>query len=155
MKENYFKQSIHCPKPLQISIERKVRFDELDPLNIMWHGNYASFFEEGRVALGNKYSIGYTDFYKNGVYIPLKKFHIDFIAPLEFDKVYQIETLLHWNEAAKLNFEFCIYNEDKKLMTSGYSVHLMLDAKKGILVAKPQFFEDFCQKWQRGNINEF
>ncbi|MDR0822239.1 MAG: acyl-CoA thioesterase [Endomicrobium sp.] len=152
MKEQYFKQNPQDPQPLSVIIERKVRFDELDPLNIMWHGNYASFFEDGRVALGNKYNIGYLDFYNRGITIPLKKFHIDFIAPLEFDKTYTIETLLHWNEAARLDFSFSIYDENQKFMTSGYCIQLMIDVKNGILVAKPQFFEEFCKKWKEGAV---
>ncbi|MDR1952787.1 MAG: acyl-CoA thioesterase [Elusimicrobiota bacterium] len=153
MKEIYFKQNPNDPNPLRAFTKRKVRFDEIDPLNIMWHGHYASFFEEGRLSLGAKYSIGYMDFYKAGVIIPLKKFHIDYILPLEFDKVYEIETILHWNEAARLDFSYNIFSNDK-LTTTGYSVHLMLDKNKNILVSKPAFFEDFCLKWKEGVICE-
>ncbi|MDR2860460.1 MAG: acyl-CoA thioesterase [Elusimicrobiota bacterium] len=151
MQKPYFKQDPQDPKPLTISIERKVRFDEIDPLNIMWHGNYASFFEEGRIALGEKYGLGYMDFYKNGIIIPLKKFHVDYIVPLEFNNAYRIETLLHWNEAARLDFSFNIYFGDK-LTTTGYSVHLMIDKNKNILVAKPPFLEEICNKWKNGKL---
>ena len=62
MRKEYFKINDGEPKPIKHKIERKVRFDELDPLNIVWHGNYASFFEEGRIALGDKYGISYLIF---------------------------------------------------------------------------------------------
>lgn len=152
MRKEYFKINDGEPKPIKHKIERKVRFDELDPLNIVWHGNYASFFEEGRIALGDKYGISYLDFYNNGVSIPLKKLFFDYIQPLKFPETYTIETLLYWNEAARLDFEFCIYNSKGELMTSGYSVHVMVDEKKGILVDKPPFFKEFCEKWKAGKI---
>jgi acyl-CoA thioester hydrolase len=133
-------------------IKRKVRFDELDPLNIMWHGNYASFFEEGRIAMGDKYGFGYRTFIKYGVMIPLKKFHVDYALPLEFPKEYTIETLLYWSEAARLDFEYRIYDCGNKLATMGYSVHMMIDLKKGILVVKPDFYEEICKKWKEGKI---
>ncbi|AKL98319.1 acyl-CoA thioesterase [Endomicrobium proavitum] len=152
IQKSYFKQNPQDPKPLKYTIERQVRFDELDPLNIMWHGNYASFFEEGRVTLGDKYSIGYLDFFNHGINIPLKKFHVDYVLPLEFKQTYKIETLLYWNEAARLDFEFHIYNQKDELMTTGYSIHLMIDNVKGILVAKPAFFEKFCENWKKGQI---
>ena len=150
--KSYFKQNPEDPKPLKHVIKRKVRFDELDPLNIMWHGNYASFFEEGRIAMGDKYGFGYRDFEKRGVMIPLKKFHVDYILPLEFSKEYSIETLLYWSEAARLDFEYRIYDSGNKLATMGYSVHMMIDLKKDILVSKPDFYEEICAKWKEGKI---
>ncbi|MDR2772985.1 MAG: acyl-CoA thioesterase [Elusimicrobiota bacterium] len=151
MKQEYFKQNLQDPKPLTATINRSVRFDELDPLNIMWHGNYASFFEEGRMALGLKYNISYQDFYKNDVVIPLKKFYTYYVLPLEFGKVYTIETKLHWNEAARLDFSYEILFGDI-LMTSGYSVHLMIGKDKNVLVDKPDFFANFCFRWKAGEI---
>jgi len=148
----YFKHSPDNPTPLSHRVVRKVRFDELDPLNIVWHGHYASYFEDARVALGNFYGIGYMDFFNQGIAIPLKKFHVDFYKPLQFDVSYTIEALLHWNEAARLDFEFNIYDTDGGLQSSGYSVHLMVDKVQGVLVAKPTFFEDFCEKWRREEI---
>lgn len=148
----YFKTDALSPQPLFIEIKRKVRFDELDPLGIMWHGNYASFFEEARVALGEKYGIGYLDFANNKTTIPLKKFHADYIAPLHFGKTYTVRALLHYNEAARLDFEYEIYDENKNAVTTGYTVHMILDMENNVLVAKPPFFESFCRKWQDGKV---
>ena len=150
--KTFFKINPADPQPLKHAIKRKVRFDELDPLNIVWHGNYASYFEEGRIAMGDKYGFGYTDFADNKVMIPLKKFHIDYITPLEFQKTYEIETLLYWSEAAKLEFEYRIYDDAGKLVTMGYSVHLMIDFNKNILVARPVFYEKICRKWKEGSL---
>ncbi|MDR0646511.1 MAG: acyl-CoA thioesterase [Elusimicrobiota bacterium] len=148
----YFQTGPDAPPPLVYEIKRKVRFDELDPLRIMWHGHYASFFEEARVALGDHYGIGYLDFSNNGVAIPLKKFHADYYAPLTYNETYTVRAVLHWNFAARLDYEFEILNKNNKLMTRGYTVHLMLDKDNNVLVSKPLFFEKFCQKWQKGLI---
>jgi acyl-CoA thioester hydrolase len=148
----YFKTYPDAPAPLTFEIKRKVRFDELDPLAIMWHGNYASFFEEARVALGDYYGIGYLDFANNKTSIPLKKFHADYMGPLEFGKTYSVKAILHWNPAARLDYEYEIFSEDGRLLTTGYSVHMMLDFGNNVLVAHPLFFAEFCQKWQKGLI---
>jgi acyl-CoA thioester hydrolase len=150
--KSFFKRNTGDPPPLRDTIKRTVRFDELDPLNIMWHGNYASYFEEGRIAIGSSYGFGYADFAANNVIIPLKKFYAEYILPMEFAKTYTVETLLYWNEAARLDFEYRIYDEKNNLVTMGYSVHMMVDSKKGILVAKPGFFEEICAKWKEGKI---
>lgn len=150
--KSFFKQNPEDPAPLKHIIKRAVRFDEIDPLNIMWHGNYASYFEEGRIAIGDKYGFGYMSFAENNVAIPLKKFYVEYILPMEFAKTYSVETLLYWNEAARLDFEYRIYDEKNNLVTMGYSVHLMIDSKKGILVSKPDFYEEICKKWKEGKI---
>lgn len=152
MRDKIFKTDPSYPQPLTAEIKRKVRFDELDPLAIVWHGNYASFFEEARIALGDSYSIGYMDFANNNTIIPLKKFHADYCAPLEFGKEYTVKAFLHFNPAARLDFSYEIYDASGRLMTTGYTVHMLLDKQNNILVVKPPFFEDFCQKWQRGEI---
>lgn len=148
----FFKTNKNDPKPLTYEIKRTVRFDELDPLKIMWHGNYASFFEEARVALGDHYHIGYTDFLNSNTIIPIKRFFVDYIVPLEFNKEYTIKAILHWNIAARLDYEYEIYSSDNQLVTRGYTIQMMIDKEKNLLLVKPKFFEDFCNKWQQGLI---
>lgn len=154
MSRSYFKPQPDAPEALRHTIERRVRFDELDPLNIVWHGHYASYFEEARVALGNHYGIGYTDFSGHGVVVPLKKFHVDFHQAMTFGALYSVEAILHWNDAARLDYEFTITNAAGELVSSGYSVQLMVDRTQGLLVAKPPFFEAFCQRWMAGRLEK-
>jgi len=150
--KQYFKQNDGDPQPLSCEIEFETRFSELDPMNIVWHGNYAAYFEEGRLALGGKYGFSYMDFYNKGVIIPLKQIHFDYVKPLEFQKKYKLKTLLRYNEAARLDFEFYIYDSQNELATSGYSIQLMIDKKEGILVNKPPFFEEICRKWKENKL---
>jgi len=42
-------------------IEIPVRFCEIDPLSIVWHGHYLKYFEEAREAFGRKYGLGYQE----------------------------------------------------------------------------------------------
>ena len=43
-----------------------VRFNETDPLGIVWHGNYITYFEDGREAFGRHFGISYLDIQKSG-----------------------------------------------------------------------------------------
>ena len=150
MIKPYFKRRKGQPSPLRISIEQTVRFEEVDSLGIVWHGRYASYFEDARVAFGEKYGIGYMDFYENGVVAPIKQMHFDYHQPLRFGDEMMIEAVLHWSEAARLNFEFTVRNSNDELSTTGYTIQMMLDLEENILVVLPPFYKKFLDNWKAG-----
>ena len=47
---NYFPEEGDMPKPLVAEVKRRVRFEEIDLLGMVWHGRYPSYFEDGRIA---------------------------------------------------------------------------------------------------------
>lgn len=150
MIKPYFKTDQGQPAPLRIRIKQKVRFEEVDSLGIVWHGRYASYFEDARVAFGEKYGIGYMDFYANGVVAPIKQMHFDYHRPLRFGDEMTIEAVLHWSEAARLNFEFTVRNSNDELSTTGYTIQMMLDLEENILVVLPPFYKKFLDNWKAG-----
>ena len=150
--KSYFKVEEGQPSPLTCRVERVVRFEEVDLLQIVWHGRYPSYFEDARVALGEKYGIGYMDFYNNGVLAPIKKLHVDHHRPLVFGQHFSIQALLHWSDAARMNFEFHIQNEARELVASGYTVQMMMDLDRTILLIPPPFYSEFQHRWKTGTF---
>jgi acyl-CoA thioester hydrolase len=129
-----------------------VRFEEVDALGIVWHGRYASYFEDARVALGAKYGIGYLDFHRQGIAVPLKILHVDFMLPLTFGEEMFIEASLHWNEAARLNHSYVIHNAQGDVTTTGYTVQLFLDPDHQLLVTPTDFLQEFLDRWKAGKV---
>ena len=152
MKKNYFRPQDGAPEPLRCSVDRVVRFEEVDALAIVWHGRYPSYFEDGRVLLGGKYGLGYMDFYRHGVIAPIKQMHIDYRLPLRFGEPFTIEAILHWADATRLNHEFILRNKAGEVTTTGYSVQLLMDQEQNVLLLPPPFYEDFRQRWQAGEL---
>ena len=152
MLKPYFPKCQDQPVPLKVGVKRTVRFEEVDALGIVWHGRYASYFEDARIALGQKYGIGYMDFYTHGVVAPIKKMHFDYHRPLRFQETMMIEGILHWSEAARMNFEFIIRNSNGELATTGFTVQMMLDSNENIRVIPPSFYVEFCNKWKSGEL---
>ena len=136
--------------PLQVCIKRTVRFEEVDAVNYMWHGRYASWLEDGRDALGTAYSLNYLDFFHHGVSIPLKLFHLDFHQPLRYAQTYSIHASLLWNEAAVLDFEYTLMDSEGTVTTTGFTTQLMLSLDGKLLLEQPAFYKDFCERWRKG-----
>jgi acyl-CoA thioester hydrolase len=56
---------------LSYTTEIAVRFNEADPLGIVWHGHYVRYFEDGREAFGQAFGLSYLDIYKQGFTVPI------------------------------------------------------------------------------------
>lgn len=152
MSRPYFPIQEGAPPPLRVMVDRQVRFEEVDPLNIVWHGRYPSFFEDARVAFGEKYGIGYLDCYEQGILTPIKMMHVDYFRPLRFPERFSIEGILHWSEAARLNFEFIVRNKAQEITTTGYTVQMLLDTELNIMLLPPPFVREFLDRWKSGAI---
>jgi len=135
--------------PLRACIERTVRFEEVDALDYMWHGRYASWLEDGREAFGKLHHLSYLDFFQHGVAIPVKLFHLDFRHPLRYAQTYSIHAALLWNEAAVLDFAYEIRDSGGTITTTGYTAQLMLSPGGELLLEQPTFYKEFCARWRR------
>src|SRR5437867_3559490 len=73
-------------------LEFKVKFHEVDPLGIVWHGHYLRYFEDGREAFGHRYDLNYLDIYNHGYIAPIVTIHCDYKKSLLYGEKAIIET---------------------------------------------------------------
>lgn len=139
--------------PLELVIERAVRFEELDPMGIMWHGRYASWFEDGREAFGRRYGVSYLDFYRHDFMAPVKQFSVDYRRPLMHSTTYFIHTRMLWSEAARMDFQYLIKDEKGAIMTKASTVQLFTDMKGALQLDHPAFYKAFLLKWKNGEFH--
>lgn len=132
-------------KTLSGTIEINVRFNEADPLGIVWHGHYIRYFEDGREAFGNEHGIGYLDFYKQGIIIPIVSIQCDYKRSLKYGEKVLVETTYVPCDAAKLKFEYRLYNSvTRHMVATGTSVQVFLDKESSSLqLINPPFFENW------------
>lgn len=120
-----------------------VRFNEADPLGIVWHGHYIRYFEDGREAFGNTHGLGYLEVYKQGFIIPIVSVQCDFKRSLRYGDRVIVETKYIPTEAAKLRFTYRLFNAvTNELVATGSSVQVFLEKEGSTLqLANPPFFE--------------
>lgn len=129
-----------------------VRFNEADPLGIVWHGHYVRYFEDGREAFGKRFGISYLDFYHQGLAVPVVSVQCDFKKPLRYGDSVIVESTYVNSAAAKLKFEYKIFeSRSKDLVATGSSLQVFVDAKTFALqLTIPEFFESWKKKWNLG-----
>ena len=135
-------------KELSNRTEIQVRFNEADPLGIVWHGHYIRYFEDGREAFGNMHDLCYLEVYKLGFVIPVVSVQCDFKRSLRYGDRVIIETKFIPTEAAKLKFTYRLYKSATgELVATGSSVQVFLSKDDSVLqLANPPFFEDWKKK---------
>lgn len=132
-------------KELTDRTEILVRFNEADPLGIVWHGHYIRYFEDGREAFGNKHGLGYLEVYKLGFVIPVVSVQCDFKRSLRYGDRVIVETKYIPTEAAKMKFTYRLFNAATgQVVATGSSVQVFLSKDDSVLqLANPPFFEDW------------
>lgn len=80
---------------MQKQIELEIPFYDLDPMQVVWHGNYIKYMEMGRCALLADMAMTYADMSDAGVAFPIVKLNIKYIRPCTFGmRILVITTLI-------------------------------------------------------------
>jgi len=126
----------------------RVRFNEADPLGIVWHGHYIRFMEDGREEFGRKYGVSYLDFYNNGLVVPVVSVNCDFKSPLRYGDIMDVEVTYHNTQSAKIYFEYLIRHSKKgNIVAKGSSTQVFVNHKTFDLhLTVPAFFEEWKKK---------
>jgi acyl-CoA thioester hydrolase len=128
--------------------EITVRFNEADPLGIVWHGHYVRYFEDAREDFGKSYGISYLDFYRSGLAVPVVAIECDYKKPLRYGDDILVETTYVNNVAAKLKFKYRLFDaQHRTLVASGSTMQVFVDAKTFELqLTIPVFFQEWRKK---------
>jgi len=101
--------------------EVRVRYAETDQMNIVYYGNYAQYFEVGRVESIRQLGFTYKDMEAMGVIMPVVELHTKFVRPAHYDDLLTIKTTVKFFQE--------VYNEAGKLLTTGKVVLYFIKAK--------------------------
>lgn len=131
--------------PLKTRTTLRVRFHECDPLQIVWHGNYLKYFEEGREDFGRMHGIAYLDAQSRGISTPIVRSVCEHKLPLKYGDLFEVEATYIDSRAAKIQFQYKIFKDDK-LVCTGETTQVFLNDKGEMLLSIPPFFLDWKQK---------
>jgi acyl-CoA thioester hydrolase len=125
----------------------KIRFSEVDSMNIAWHGSYVKYIEDGREEFGIRYGIGYMDIYQAGYKAPIVDLRIEYKKSVTFGESLVVETRYIYTEAAKIRFEYVIYNEKGEEIITAYTIQVFLDENNQLVLQNPDFYLEWQKKW--------
>ena len=118
--------------------EIKIQFYDLDPMDVVWHGNYVRFFEEVRYELLDKIGYNYLEMKKSGHAWPIIDLHLRYIKSIKFGQEIIVQADLVEYET-RLKILYTIYDKKSSIrLCKGHSEQVAIDYRtKEMLFASP------------------
>jgi len=126
-------------------IQFRVRYGETDQMGVVYHGNYAEYFEMGRTEWLRKFGFSYKQMEADGILLPVVSLSIKYHKSAKYDDLLKVYTEVVKKPTAKIEFEYKILNEKDEILTSGNSVLVFFDKTKNRPTRCPDYILDKLQ----------
>lgn len=121
----------------------RVRYAETDQMNVVYHGNYAQYFEVGRVEGIRSLGLSYREIEARGYLMPLVELHVRYLRPAQYDDLLTIKTeIRELPSGHRIEYHHEVYNEAGKLLTTGRVVLYFLLAATREKTTIPLFLHE-------------
>lgn len=106
-----------------------VEFYDLDPMNVVWHGNYVKYIEKARCDFLEKIGYTYDNMREENVIYPVATIELKFIKSATFKQELIIETTLETLEPA-LVLKYTIFDSStKEILCKVKTMQICVDTK--------------------------
>lgn len=122
----------------------RVRYGETDQMGYSYYGNYAQYFEVGRVEALRELGMSYKSLEDRGVMLPVSHFEVNYKAPALYDDALNIITHISELKGPRLFFHYEIHVNDKLIATG--STTLVFVAKETMRPIAPP--DDFIKLFE-------
>lgn len=107
----------------------RIRYSETDQMGYCYYGNYAQFFEIGRVETLREIGVSYKSLEERGIMLPVVDLNVKYIQPALYDDLIEIRTFLRKTPGIKIEFDYEIYNEEKTLLTKASTTLVFISSE--------------------------
>lgn len=111
----------------------RAQFYDLDPMQVVWHGNYARFLEQARCALLDKIGFNYEMMAQTGYSWPVVDMRIKFVKPLRFAQEARVcATLVEYENRLKIDYTISD-SASGEIVTKAQTIQMAVDMATGEL----------------------
>lgn len=121
-------------------VQLRVRYGETDQMGFCYYGNYAQYFEVGRVEALRELGISYKEMEEKGYLLPVSSYKVDFLHPARYDDLLTIRTKVVKLKGVRLFFEYEVVNENNQLVATAETVLVFVHNISMKPIAPPEEF---------------
>ena len=120
------------------SIKLRIRYSETDQMGYCYYGNYAQFFEMGRVETLRAIGVSYKQLEDQGIMLPVLDLKVKYHKAALYDDLITVKTSINKVPNIKIEFDYEIFNEKDELLTTGSTNLVFVDSKTMKPIKIPQ-----------------
>ena len=112
-------------------VEMQVQFFDLDPMHIVWHGNYVKYYEVVRCALLDQIDYNYEQMKASGYAWPVIDMNLRYVAPATFGQRLLLRAeIVEWENRLKIEYMITDAASGKRL-NKGSTTQVAVDIASG------------------------
>lgn len=105
----------------------RVRYDEVDKMGYVYHGNYSKYYHVGRTDLLHKFGISDKELESENLILPVIEMSSKFIKPVFYDDIITIRTSLIEKPRSRMKFLYKIYNQNNEIVHEASTTLVLMD----------------------------
>jgi acyl-CoA thioester hydrolase len=125
----------------------RVRYGETDQMGVVYHANYASYFEVGRTEWLRQFGITYKSMEESGVMLPVVSLTLNYKNSARYDDLIKVKTTLKKLPLASIEFEYELTNQKNELVATGNTVLAFIDMERNRPTRCPKYLLDKLQNY--------
>ncbi len=124
------------------STQLRVRYGETDQMGYVYYGNYALYYETGRVEMLRSLGMSYRSMEEQGIMLPVLSLNCKYIRPAKYDDLLTVTTQLIELPNTRICFNYEIHNEEQTLVNKGDTTLVFVNKATGKPMLAPTWFLD-------------
>ncbi len=122
------------------STKLRVRYGETDQMGYMYYGNYAEFYEVGRVEMLRSLGLTYSGMEASGIMMPVLELNCKYLKPALYDEEITIKVIMNEMPRIRIHFKYELYNEKQELINIGETLLVFINMETNRPCIAPQDF---------------
>jgi len=119
----------------------RVRYADTDQMGYVYYGNYARYFEIGRVEALRSLGISYKALEENGIMMPVLENYSKYVKPAYYDNLLKIRVMIKEIPGTRIRFDYEINNEEGVLIHFGFTVLVFVSAETKKVISFPAYIK--------------
>lgn len=125
----------------------RVRYGETDRMGYAYYGNYAEYYEVGRVEALRALGWNYKEMEDNGILLPVYTFSIKYLKPSFYDDLITVKTMIKELPKTRIRFDYEMYNQKGEKLNEGETTLVFVDANSKRPCGAPAEFIKALEKY--------
>ena len=109
------------------STKIRVRYADTDQMGFVYYGNYAEYYEVGRVEMLRSLGLTYKSMEQSGIIMPVTELKCKYVKPALYDQEITVKVFVDKMPSLRIHFRYELFNELNELINLGETSLVFID----------------------------